>query len=92
VLAFLKSRPADFTIREDGVVRLNPEFGARSGTLGSLNSRQAPTVSRKAGRQIPEIDPASGCSRRLLATALRADLLGRGFHHTRLAPEPERLR
>ena len=29
VLAFLKSevsRPADFTIREDGVVRLNPEL------------------------------------------------------------------
>jgi hypothetical protein len=34
VLAFLKSEalhPADFTIREDGVVRLNPEFGAAGG-------------------------------------------------------------
>jgi CRISPR-associated protein Cas1 len=32
VLAFLKSEalyPADFTIREDGVVRLNPELARR---------------------------------------------------------------
>jgi CRISP-associated protein Cas1 len=36
VLAFLKSEalhPADFTIREDGVVRLNPELARRVATL-----------------------------------------------------------
>ena len=37
VLVFLKSEalhPADFTIREDGVVRLNPELARRVATLG----------------------------------------------------------
>ena len=36
VLSFLKSEalhPADFTIREDGVVRLNPELASRIGQL-----------------------------------------------------------
>jgi hypothetical protein len=36
VLAFLKSEalhPADFTIREDGVVRLNPELARRVAAL-----------------------------------------------------------
>jgi CRISPR-associated endonuclease Cas1 len=41
VLAFLKSEalhPADFTIREDGVVRLNPEFARRVAELLSPGS------------------------------------------------------
>jgi CRISP-associated protein Cas1 len=36
VLAFIKSEalhPADFTLREDGVVRLNPEFARRVAKL-----------------------------------------------------------
>ena len=38
VLAFLKSEalhPADFTIREDGVVRLNPELARRVARLSA---------------------------------------------------------
>jgi CRISP-associated protein Cas1 len=38
VLAFLKSEalhPADFTIREDGVVRLNPELARRVALLAA---------------------------------------------------------
>jgi CRISPR-associated protein Cas1 len=38
VLAFLKSEalhPADFTIREDGVVRLNPELAKHVATITS---------------------------------------------------------
>ena len=44
VLAFLKSEalhPADFTIREDGVVRLNPEFARR--VAGLLSPRATST-------------------------------------------------
>jgi CRISPR-associated protein Cas1 len=47
VLAFLKSEalhPADFTIREDGVVRLNPEL-ARRVTLWLEDRRHALTLS-----------------------------------------------
>ncbi len=38
VIGFLKSealRPADFTIRGDGVVRLNPELARRVARLGA---------------------------------------------------------
>ena len=38
VLSFLKSEalhPADFTIREDGVARLNPELARRGGGPGT---------------------------------------------------------
>jgi CRISP-associated protein Cas1 len=38
VLAFLKSEalhPADFTIRQDGVARLNPELARRVAGIGS---------------------------------------------------------
>jgi len=43
VLAILKSEalyPADFTIREDGVVRLNPELARRVAGL-TINSKEA---------------------------------------------------
>jgi CRISPR/Cas system-associated endonuclease Cas1 len=39
VLAFLRSEalhPADFTIREDGVVRLNPELARRVAQLRAI--------------------------------------------------------
>jgi hypothetical protein len=43
VLAFLKSEvlhPADFTIREDGVVRLNTELARRVTGLAALGRQQ----------------------------------------------------
>ena len=44
VLAFLKSEalhPADFTIREDGIVRLNPELARRVSGPTSARRRSA---------------------------------------------------
>jgi CRISPR-associated protein Cas1 len=44
VLSFLKSEalhPADFTIREDGVVRLNPELARRVAVMTSVSGSQA---------------------------------------------------
>jgi CRISPR-associated protein Cas1 len=47
VLAFLKSealQPADFTIREDGVVRLNPELAR--GVMERVSAQVTPTRRR----------------------------------------------
>jgi hypothetical protein len=63
VLAFLKSEalhPADFTIREDGVVRLNPELGKRVAGLALCNCSDAQRSTGTLSSQLI----TEGCERR----------------------------
>jgi hypothetical protein len=58
VLSFLKSEalhPADFTIREDGVVRLNPEFARRVAGRAAIDACMNLASSPKS------LAPHSGC-------------------------------
>jgi hypothetical protein len=78
VLAFLKSHPADFTIREDGVVRLNPGLARR---VAGWRYRMSPglTVSGKPSPEaLPESPPSTGYQAKRQAAAV-------GFLLARLA-------